>query len=312
MTVARVGALAAGLIAGGATLASFAARRWWLCELATHFRVQYFWLLALAAFALAVTRARKLALAAAVLAALNGVEIVPLYFGPPVSGDAGPPLRALSLNVHYLNHDYGRTIELVVDELPDVMFLFEITPEWVAALKFLEPEYPYQHVIPIERGGGIALYSRHKIADLSVHHESESGLPTMVAEIDGPGGPLTLLGTHPASPASARDFEFRNRQLEQVARLAHGREGPVMLLGDLNTTSWSPYFRDLVVESGLRDSRRGYGVEASWPGLPTPLLRIPIDHCLVSPSISIRNRRLGPAVGSDHRPLLVDFTVVGD
>jgi endonuclease/exonuclease/phosphatase (EEP) superfamily protein YafD len=82
-----------------------------------------------------------------------------------------------------------------------------------------------------------------------------------------------------------------------------------MVLGDLNTTSWSPYFRDLVADSGLLDSRRGFGVEPSWPSFGLPLLRIPIDHGLVSPAVSVLDRRIGPAAGSDHLPLVIDFAL---
>jgi endonuclease/exonuclease/phosphatase (EEP) superfamily protein YafD len=38
-------------------------------------------------------------------------------------------------------------------------------------------------------------------------------------------------------------------------------------------------------------------------------MSVPIDHCLVSPEITILDRRLGPAVGSDHYPLIVDFII---
>ena len=79
-------------------------------------------------------------------------------------------------------------------------------------------------------------------------------------------------------------------------------------MGDLNTTSWSPFFSDLIEESGLRDSRKGFGIQTTWPdGLF--LLRIPIDHCLVSKDISVLDRRVGPSIGSDHFPVTVDLVL---
>lgn len=299
------------LAAGAGTLLGFAARHSWRLELASHFRVQYFWALVGALLVLALMRHRILALLAAALAVANLVLIVPLYFGPAPRADTGPTLRAMSFNVHYLNQDYGSTLELIVTELPDFVLLLEVTPEWAEALEFLKLDYPYRHVMAREDGGGLAFYSRHEIKDLSVHAVAGVGPPTIIVALAVPGGRLTLLGTHPASPGTPEDFEDRNRQLEQVGQLARARSGAVMLLGDLNTTSWSPYFQDLLTESGLRDSRRGFGVAASWPWLSPALLRIPIDHCLVSPEVSILDRRIGPAVGSDHRPLLVDFTIGG-
>src|SRR5262249_10954958 len=103
-------------------------------------------------------------------------------------------------------------------------------------------------------------------------------------------------------------LEDRNRELAALAQLASRTPAPLVLMGDLNTTSWSPYFQDLVRDSGLVDSRRGFGVCATWPALPMPA-RIPIDHCLVSPDITVLNRRVGPEVGSDHRGILIDLAL---
>jgi len=36
---------------------------------------------------------------------------------------------------------------------------------------------------------------------------------------------------------------------------------------------------------------------------------LPVDHCLVSPSVALVSRTVGPDVGSDHRPLLVEFSL---
>jgi endonuclease/exonuclease/phosphatase (EEP) superfamily protein YafD len=215
----------------------------------------------------------------------------------------------MSFNVHYLNRNYGATLELIVTEGPDYVVLFEVTPEWCDALEFLTPDYPHQHLMPDGNQGGIALYSRHKILDLDVYEKG--GLPTIVALVHSPRGSLNLVCTHPASPSSARYLRTRNRQLAEAGKLAKSKSGPVVLIGDLNTTSWSPYFHDLLRESGLRDSRRGFGVEPSWPSLPLAVLRIPIDHCLVSPSVAIIDRRIGRDVGSDHLPVFVDFAISG-
>jgi len=40
-----------------------------------------------------------------------------------------------------------------------------------------------------------------------------------------------------------------------------------------------------------------------------PLLGIPIDHCLVSPEIIVTKRSVGPSVGSDHYPVIIDFSI---
>ena len=80
----------------------------------------------------------------------------------------------------------------------------------------------------------------------------------------------------------------------------------MVLLGDLNCTVWSPYFGRLVRDSGLKDSSRGWGVQPSWPA-GNWLLRIPIDHCLHSPEVRVVRRGIGPDVGSDHFPVIVEM-----
>ncbi len=292
--------------AGAATLAGFAARQSWQLELFCHFRVQYFWALVLAATAFAVLHQRLLMLGAAALVAANLVVILPLYFGPDATSDGRTSVRVLELNVHFLNQDYASTLELIRREKPDLIVLCEVTPGWEEALHALDKEYPYSHVIPSRSPAGLALFSRYKIEDIEVKVAEGIGLPTIVAGLELPDGRLTVIASHPASPSSDSDFRYRNQQLDQIAHLAAERAGAVMVLGDMNTTSWSPFFQDLLDVSGLVDSRRGFGVEATWPSLLWPL-RIPIDHCLASPEVSILKRRVGPAVGSDHRPIVVDF-----
>ena len=73
------------------------------------------------------------------------------------------------------------------------------------------------------------------------------------------------------------------------------------ILGDLNVSPWSPHFGGLLRESGR-------GVQATWPTNLAPM-RIPIDHCLVSPDVSVVGRRVGPDVGSDHFPIVVDVQI---
>lgn len=302
--------MAVVVASGAATVFGFGGRLGWLLELSSHFRVQYFWLLTVGAIGLALLKRVRWTLTAAALATVNLALIVPLYFGPAPSVSAGAITRAMSLNLNWQNREHERALELIRLERPDFLVLIEVTPPWADALRVLESEYPYSHCLPREDSSGIALYSRIPIRDLRVKDVGGVDLPTIIAELDVAGGPLTLIASHPASPTSPMNFGFRNRQLAGLARLARQQPGAVMLLGDLNTTSWSPYFQDLLSDSGLADSRRGFGVLGSWPALWRPL-RIPIDHCLVSADVAVADRRIGPAVGSDHRAVLVDFVVLG-
>jgi endonuclease/exonuclease/phosphatase (EEP) superfamily protein YafD len=82
----------------------------------------------------------------------------------------------------------------------------------------------------------------------------------------------------------------------------------LIVAGDFNTSSWNPAFKRLVEDTGLRDSRRGFGMQNSW-NADFLFLRTTIDHCLVSPKVKVLNRRVGPDIGSDHFPILLDLRV---
>jgi endonuclease/exonuclease/phosphatase (EEP) superfamily protein YafD len=300
-------AVATILVVGTCTLLAFAARGHWRLELMCHFRAQYFWMVALAALLLTFARRPRPALIGAAFAAVNLMLIVPLYFGPATVADR-PVSRGMSLNVYFHNRDFNRTLELIRREDPDFVLLLEVTPDWAEAMRALETTYPHGHLEPRKDSGGMALFSRVPIDDLEVRRLGEYGPSTILARLAFPSGTLTLIGAHTSSPKTPETFVVRNQEMLELGKMAGSRAGAVMLLGDMNCTSWSPYFQDMLTVSGLVDSRRGFGVEGSWPALPLPM-RIPIDHCLTTPDVAIKGRRIGAAVGSDHRPLIVDFSI---
>ena len=73
--------------------------------------------------------------------------------------------------------------------------------------------------------------------------------------LDVDGRPLSVLALHPPTPMRFDKFQLRNAQFAAAAARMRETAGPRVLVGDLNTTPWSPYFQDLVRESGMRDAR---------------------------------------------------------
>ena len=118
-----------------------------------------------------------------------------------------------------------------------------------------------------------------------------------------------LLATHPLPPISVDYARLRDEQLARIGALAAGLDGPLLLLGDLNITPWSHPYRRLMRDSGLSDGATGFGVQPTWPAGKPPLW-IPIDHTLHSEAVVVLDRRVGPDLGSDHYPVIVDFAVV--
>ena len=109
------------------------------------------------------------------------------------------------------------------------------------------------------------------------------------------------------TPTESAGPRGRHRSTPELAALADriGRtSGSQLVIGDLNRTDGSPFFHDFLQISGLRDSRLGFGRQASWP-VWSPY-RISIDHAFATSDLAIIDRRLGPDIGSDHFPLIID------
>ncbi|NEP45870.1 MAG: endonuclease/exonuclease/phosphatase family protein, partial [Okeania sp. SIO2H7] len=144
------------------------------------------------------------------------------------------------------------------------------------------------------------------LSNTSVEFLGGIEIPTLVADVTKNNRVISLVATHPLPPLSQDYLFLRNRHLKELAKYVNTLENPVAVLGDLNLTMWSPFYRDLVRTSGLKNSRHGYGVLPTWP-TQLPLLYIPLDHCLVSEDVGVINTRIGENVGSDHLPVITDI-----
>ena len=191
---------------------------------------------------------------------------------------------------------------------PDFIAVLEINNSWMNELKALKKDYLYSIVFPREDNFGIAFFSKAPILKSEKYDFGNIGIPSISAVMSMNGKNITVIATHPLPPVSKDSVSFRNRHIAELGRSATNTKGAVMVLGDMNTTSWTPVFKDMIKTSGLNDSRRGFGVQSSWPA-DIFFMRIPIDHCLFSDEIKITNREVGPFIGSDHFPVIIDFTI---
>jgi endonuclease/exonuclease/phosphatase (EEP) superfamily protein YafD len=290
-----------------ATALGFVGRYWWVLDLASHFRVQYFWLFAAACAASFALRLWRWGLVNLGGLAINGGLVLPLMLAPrPAVSTEGQPLRVVAFNVWHTNRQFERVCTFIRETDADVAVFTEVSRKWGEALHALDDTYPYSRELPIG-SFGVAVYSKIPFDKFEFHLLSD-GCPMACAQLRMGDARVALWGVHAFSPPGAELTADRNQQLQSLGDLAGECELPLVVIGDLNTTSWSWIFPDLIRRSHLRDSRWGFGVQPSWDGgLPWPV--VPIDHCLVSDGIAVENRQIGPYVGSDHRPLIVDLRI---
>jgi endonuclease/exonuclease/phosphatase (EEP) superfamily protein YafD len=301
------------LIGGGGilsalTLAGFASGAGWAFERASHFRAQYFLCLIVVALVLALMRRWIGAIGFAVFALINAAALLPLYTGGGPTATRTPrTLRAMAMNVRTSNRRVQKVRDTIRNCDPDFILIQEVSDRWMFGLAGLDKTYPHVIAQPRDDNFGIALYSKLPFRNARILYIGGAKVPSVLAELKTPDGLLTVLGTHLPPPPTRSRAHRRNRQLAAMPGVLP-KAGPVVLLGDLNITPFSAYFGRLLEASRLRDSSRGHGYQPTWP-VHRPMFLIPIDHFFHSPDIRIVARQIGPDVGSDHYPLIVDFNL---
>ncbi len=291
-------------------MTTFFGRRWWGFELATHFRVQYVILFFFLMVVMAVKRQWLLVGIAGTCMAVHLFYILPVYLSlrESLAGPKSETVKILTSNVRRYNTHHQPVLDLIYKETPDVVTLQEMNDVWLEALKPLDETYPYRRIIKVNYRERLAFYSRLPIIASREKNFGSFRIPALIATLDVKGHHLVVYTTHLTSPSTIWDARARNQALLQLAQEIHLVKDPVVLVGDMNISPWSPYFYDLLRTSGLKDSRDGFGIQASWPTY-MPLFLIPVDHCLVHPSIQVLDREIGPKIGSDHYPLLIKLAV---
>ena len=299
----------AAAIACICSLVGFLAGLWWPFELASHLRAQYLYLLMACGVILFLGKRKRGTAVSGVCAIVNVSLIVPLYFGGSIAHGDTQTLRAVFMNVNQSNRAHEKFQKFIGSAKPDFVMLVEVTREWMNALQEMQDDYPFLRYLPASKGrSGVALLSRIPISIGEVGHFGAAQLPSVVARLEVGGESLTVVGAHALSPLGRIRSEYRNQELAALAQIVRSQTGPVMVLADLNTTSWSPFFHDLLRTTDLRDSRIGFGVQPTWPTMFPPLWNT-IDRCLVSARVLVHNRKVGPHIGSDHYPVVVDFSI---
>lgn len=276
-------------------------------DLTAHFQAQYFFVFVYCAVIYGFKKKWKMALLALLLTSLNLVRIIPLYINPVPSSQASHSqrLKILLVNVHTQNDQYQIAADYIRQMKPDILALEEINEAWVKGLDSVLKEYPYYKEDMRNDNFGIGLYSRIPLENASIEYWGQAEVPSLVATVHLDNRPVTLLFTHPVPPVNHQYFKWRNAQLETIASKRGQWANDLILIGDLNTSSWSYYFKKFVKEMRVRDSRLGFGLQPSWPAR-LPLLWTTIDHCLVSDNLAVFNRRTGQHIGSDHYPVYIE------
>jgi endonuclease/exonuclease/phosphatase (EEP) superfamily protein YafD len=311
MRILRAAFFAASCCLFAASLTALMPFSVFLSDLPSHFPV-YILMAApvLAVLAFALRFAAPVMLPAMLGAGISFMQIYPFLPLAAQSDAAAGSFKLLQINVYTSNQNTAPLAALIAEEDPDIVVIAELNHAFTQMGEQLGRIYPHRHYF-----GQTAVLSRLPLERIDLApNEGVFSRPQFFTAVSA-GRHFTLATFHASAPPlgfARRELEFAEfSELVQSLRQSGRIKDPLVFAGDINVTPYAPAMKKLSYDLRLRNAREGFGLLHSWPvWLPAPL-RIPIDHVLVGPEISVLDYRLGPPIGSDHLPTIAVLTLTG-
>lgn len=251
--------------------------------------------------------------AASIVFICIALDMLPLYHRPPepvcTAGCVRDSLTVVQYNIYYENRNTEGVIKWAKNASDvDILILHEIPQEWQKPLAALKQYYPYSFITSQANPYDMAVFSRVPIQQ----KETWGGMELRNVAIRVHGAtpqhniPFQVYAVHVASPVSIKSWKRRNRALKFHSWQLRDYEYPnQILVGDFNTTRFSPWFRRMMRVSGLRNAQNGFGLMPTWSFFEEVnlLTGLQIDQMLIDPSIWVEDRHTLSDMGSDHLPV---------
>lgn len=332
--------MAGGLVVTGLGLSAFVAPDYWFSDNMSFFLRQFLGAGALGLLAgligIAVSHrwprgyGTILVVCAAAYLLLAGLTIGrTLHVATPtVEADGRDSIRIVSINLEQL-YLRDETLTRYLEEIHADVLVFQEVGWWWQKKRLAEPDNsqapnpasPFPEYLYSGELGDIVVFSRFPITDaktIVVEGTPVKGraVPNEFLSLDLSvnGAPLKLFALHPASPRNRLYWNDRQAYFEALAAVSgfaiDQSGGPAVLIGDWNLSPWSSHFvsflerRDLATafDSSIPQTTRFFfDYRLRW------FLGAIVDHVAVTRDLDISEVELGPNIGSDHVPLVVDI-----
>jgi endonuclease/exonuclease/phosphatase (EEP) superfamily protein YafD len=291
------------------TSLSLLARFHWLADLLSNLRVQQTLVLcSLGGLSLLVKQWRWVAIAGVCLL-VHLPWFIPASFRKMDGLPSDKSLTITFVNVLTSNQRHGDVIAEVLRHKPDAFVVLELGSALAETIR-QETQWDYPHRIeyPMDEGKfGIGLYSRHALTGSELF-ALNTEITSIETTIEVRGQVYRIIATHPLPPIGDQNFQLRNEHLNQLAKrigVVNSRMTPTVLVGDLNVTPWSPFFRDLEEATQMRRASKQVNLVPTWYRFDAFPGGLVLDHALISQNLTCRKHIVGPEIGSDHRSVTV-------
>ncbi len=213
----------------------------------------------------------------------------------------GELVTIATFNVWASNQDLDATVDFLEERQFDLVSAQEVGLNSGALPERLSGSYPYQFTC----GRGVYIFSQRSFIQTGCPDTPPGmGRRMPVAWVDvgwNEGETLRFVAVHLARPM---EMDWRRPQLDRLeAFVAANPQQDMILAGDFNAGHAGRSMREL--EDRLTPMRRVDDREPTWPSSRlggVPLLAL--DQIWLSEDICMLTSDSGPALGSDHRPVI--------
>ncbi|NEX92457.1 endonuclease/exonuclease/phosphatase family protein [Caulobacter sp. 17J65-9] len=239
--------------------------------------------------------------AAALLLAPLGRQWLP---SAPAAEAGAKPVRVYFANLWVKNDQLDDAARSIADAQPDIVALVEAAEPQLRQSRRIFEDYPY--VIGGGRRGdmsGNVIASRWPVERM--RGRNQDGLSVVEAMVHAPGRQFRLVVVHLTRPWPFTDDQAQRAQLEQLVNRirSDGLPERTVVVGDFNSTLSGDLLQQFQEDAGLTAAPARVG---TWPAMLPGVLRLGIDNVFVSEDLTVVNRAVGEANGSDHRPLVFE------
>lgn len=299
------GLVGVGVVATLGTILGFFGSTWWLFDFAANYRAHLAIVLLIVALAYSLVFSKATGLFFLAMAVVNGAMVLPLYSGSPEPAAGEESMTIVSFSVGQRASIRDATFRWVDNVDADLVVFLDSTDEWLDSAELAHP-YKAQTDLPLDRAYGITVFSKDSV-DTEILRASQVRDAVVRIEASIGDQPVVVYAIQSRPGSNVTDAEYRDEYLKEVSRMARGETQPTVVVGDFQATPWSHAFRDLSDTADLQNSMEGFGLQTTWPADRWAFFRIPIDHLLHSSELTTIDRYLGPSLGVDHRPLVVEL-----
>ncbi|MBW8907998.1 MAG: endonuclease/exonuclease/phosphatase family protein [Mesorhizobium sp.] len=216
----------------------------------------------------------------------------------------------LQMNLRFNNPTPKKVLSLIGRTNPDVITLDEVSGMWATELGYIKDAYPYRILCDYPNGVfGVALLSRRPFAAGTAPHCEPRGAMA-IATIDFSGIPVDVAAIHLSWPWPKEQYWQIGELAQPLAALGE----TAVMAGDCNAVPWSAAVRRVARLGGLTlmPSAGPTWIHRTLPDFLRRYAGLPIDQVFSKGGVAILSSTRLEDTGSDHLPVLVEFTLRPD